>query len=538
MKENQVQAQEQVIQSNENVSIWVLHILVAAMMTCLSIGILQFVRQLSPGFNGAYLPVIAALLSVEALISWRRTRRWSDLDVMGVTYWLVEWVVLMIFIRVFLFVWRGQYLVELTHFGESLAAAFFDADMWFASLVGLLVWILSGLFEKDLNDIEGDVSVLRENEVGVVLTDRRVTRKAMVGRVFSIGFLMVIMIAIARIDFQLMRLAAPRSRLDVMNLLVYFMLSLAFFSQTNYAALRGIWAWNKMPVSENMAKRWFGFSLFFLVVVTVVAFLLPTSYTMGLLSTLKYVVDGALYLANTIFIFLLAPLLALLGWIMKALGTKGHPSDTTPEPPVFAPQPDRPVIVLPWLDVLKSILFWGLLIGVVGYAFYQYARQNKWLVAWVSQVPVLRWLAGIFGWIRDRVRGLKDGLEEAFKSGLERARRGAQERQSKGQAGFVSLRRMTPRQRVIFFYLALVRRGAESGLRRTPDQTPIEYAQSLEKELQGAENELVAMTDSFNEARYSLHDVTPEKASTVRQLWDQIKRRLRRIRPANSSERL
>jgi hypothetical protein len=533
MKETE--AQEQVIQSNENVSIWVLHVLVAAMVTCLSIGILQFARQLVPGFDGSYLPVIAALISIEALISWRRTRRWSDMDVMGMTYWVIEWVVLMVFIRVFLFAWRGQYLAELNQFGDSFLAAFFDGDMWFASLIGLIVWAVSGLFEKDIIDIEGDVSVLRENEVGMVLTDRRTTRRAMVGRVFGIGFLMVALVALTRIDFQTLNLTAPRSRLDVANLLVYFLLSLAFFSQTNYAALRGIWAWNKIPVSKNMAKRWFGFSLVFLVVVAILAFLLPTNYTMGLLSTLKYAFDALMYLAYTAFVFLLTPLLALIGWLMQAMRTGGEiPNETPPEPPLFGSQPERPVIALPWLEVLKSILFWGLLIGITGYAFYQYARQNKALVAWVSHVPVLRWLGGIFGWMLDRLRGLKDGLEGAIKSGLERARRVAEERRSLRQAGFVSLRRMTPRQRVIFFYLALVRRGAESGLPRRPDQTPIEYAHSLEEGLQGAENELEAMTDSFLEARYSLHEVTPEKASTVRQLWDQVKRRLRRIRPADS----
>lgn len=515
------------VQANETVSIWVVHALVAAQMACVGLALLHFVRQLSPGFNPIYLPGLTVLLSIEAMITWRRTRRSTDLDYNGVIFWIVEWVVLLVTIRLFLFLWRGQFALEIQQFRSSPVAAFLDGEMVFASLAGFFAWVISGFHERDLLDLEGDVTILRETEVGTVVSDRQVTRRGMINRVFGVGFILVALIGLARVDFKALTLVQSRPRTDVFNLLVYFLLALAFFSQANYAALRGAWAWNKLPVARSMAKRWAAASLVFLAVVTLVAFLLPTGYTLGLLSTLSYLFDALMYAGYLLFSLVLLPIMALFSWISR-LFSSSPPEDPAPvQEPVSPLFPNAAPASLPWLDLLKSLLFWGLLITVVGYAFIQYARQNQAIAGWFRRAPVLRWLRGVLAWVSPRLGGLSQQLGLAVKSTLQRLRRPALPLAPR-PAGFVSLRRMSPRQRVIFFYLALVRRAGEAGLPRTPDQTPAEYASRLQTSLPGAETDLHEMTASFLEARYSLHDVSPEQAGLVRRLWDQLKRRLRR----------
>jgi hypothetical protein len=96
--------------------------------------------------------------------------------------------------------------------------------------------------------------------------------------------------------------------------------------------------------------------------------------------------------------------------------------------------------------------------------------------------------------------------------------------------GFLSLRRLNARQRVYYFYLALIRRGGEHGLQRSPSQTPYEYASVLEPALPAVNEDIEALTGSFMEARYSRHEVPPEKAGQVKRLWERIRQSLRAIK--------
>jgi hypothetical protein len=45
------------------------------------------------------------------------------------------------------------------------------------------------------------------------------------------------------------------------------------------------------------------------------------------------------------------------------------------------------------------------------------------------------------------------------------------------------LRKLSPRQQVQFYYLAMLRRGSEHGHARQPTQTPYEYARALENQI-------------------------------------------------------
>jgi len=92
--------------------------------------------------------------------------------------------------------------------------------------------------------------------------------------------------------------------------------------------------------------------------------------------------------------------------------------------------------------------------------------------------------------------------------------------------GFISLRRLSPRERVLFFYRALARRGSESGLPRRPSQTPHECAVPLESALPEAISEITLLTEAFVEARYSHHEITTGQANLVRRWWEPIKKAL------------
>jgi hypothetical protein len=85
---------------------------------------------------------------------------------------------------------------------------------------------------------------------------------------------------------------------------------------------------------------------------------------------------------------------------------------------------------------------------------------------------------------------------------------------------------LDPRRQIYFFYLAMIRRGAEQGLRRGPSQSPSEYAVLLEKALPSSVEDIDSITEAFVEARYSRHKVEPKEAALVKTTWARIRRAL------------
>jgi hypothetical protein len=95
---------------------------------------------------------------------------------------------------------------------------------------------------------------------------------------------------------------------------------------------------------------------------------------------------------------------------------------------------------------------------------------------------------------------------------------------------FINLNKLSPRERVLFYYLALVRRAGEKGLPRDPSETPREYANTLQARISPNEptsTELLnSITDEFIEARYSNHPIHPDKATLVQVYWQRLQKTL------------
>jgi hypothetical protein len=87
----------------------------------------------------------------------------------------------------------------------------------------------------------------------------------------------------------------------------------------------------------------------------------------------------------------------------------------------------------------------------------------------------------------------------------------------------IRLRSLDPRRQIYFFYLAMIRRGGEQGVRRKPSQTPAEYAVQLENALPSSQEDIESMTEAFVEARYSRQDVDSKKAELVKATWARIR---------------
>ena len=198
-------------------------------------------------------------------------------------------------------------------------------------------------------------------------------------------------------------------------------------------------------------------------------------------------------------------------------------------PPPLTPLPAA--TPWPWLELLKSLLFWAVFIGVIVAALVIYLRQNQELLQGLIRLPRLRQWFGRWDWLRARLLRAAQRVA-AWPASL---RRSAPVMPASASAAwnFISLRRLSARERVQFYYLAFVRRGREHGWPRRPGQTPLEYEQMLSATLPESQPDVAALTASFNEARYSQHQISVGQVSLVQRAWEKIKHALRRARPGD-----
>ena len=145
-------------------------------------------------------------------------------------------------------------------------------------------------------------------------------------------------------------------------------------------------------------------------------------------------------------------------------------------------------------------------------------------MATLRRLAPFRILGRLWAAFRHRVSGLIAAAEKYSPLDWLRERLA---RPGPRRMGFFRLGGAAPREQVLYYYLSLVRRAGELGVRRRPAQTPSEYEPVLASELPDVEAELAALTDAFVEARYSPRPVDPEAPSRARALWSRLRAAMR-----------
>jgi hypothetical protein len=135
------------------------------------------------------------------------------------------------------------------------------------------------------------------------------------------------------------------------------------------------------------------------------------------------------------------------------------------------------------------------------------------------------WLANLWDWLRGLWTHVKTGIETV--ASIVRRPGAATSASNNRGDGFINLRRLDPRQKIYFFYLAFVRRAGEQKLPRSSHQTPGEYAATLQKSLPEAAEDIQALTDAFVSARYSRRPVEAAQAHNTETIWARLRKALR-----------
>ena len=272
------------------------------------------------------------------------------------------------------------------------------------------------------------------------------------------------------------------------------------------------------------------YGLAFVGLAALVAFLLPTGYTVGLLDVAATVIHAISYLVALITTIILAILSLLLMPFALLFGTE-RPVRRRALPPLELPPQEAGGLSGPapgWFEILRSLLFWAAALGTVFYVTRSYLRDHPELVRALTSLEPVRALRRFLIALWRRLVGVAEAVGEHIprRLSLWRSRRDA----SATPFRLFRLGALSPRERVLYYYLSILRRASQQGFPRRRAQTPYEYDRSLGPHLPEAEQEMGMLTQDFVEARYSVHPVDREKEKQVRTHWQRVRAALRTLK--------
>jgi hypothetical protein len=518
---------------NREVPVLLSYLITSVMMVCVAAALTGLVQSFVPAWNETYVLVVCFIVTLETLYATRATRRISFPSRSWLTYRISELVAILVLLKLLLYALRGwsQLLIDIPLWQQDFLLNFFTGEYLAASAIVLLIWVLAHQLNGHLLELEADDVTLERERKYEFRNDRPGIRNQLMLKIVFIGAALMVLTVVTRSYLQAQAGEAAAAQVNIWNLLIYVFMSLLLLSLTRLSAMRASWYRERAAIGAEVGRRWVVYSVILLALMGVVAALLPTRYSMGLLATLNYMLGWVLAILQIIIYFMLLVVAYPISLIMSLFGqTTGQPQQPqmpqAPEQTVM-PGPSSPD---PLIEVIKSVLFWAIFLIIVGWALAHFLGRNKaWLTA-LRRIPVLRWLMQGVSWLWQAIRRANRQLAGAINAGLSRIR--PQQPLSQTIAAgrrLLSLGRLSPRDRVQYFYLAMVHRGGQRGMPRKPSQTPSEYASTLKSELPEVNDEINSLTEAFIEARYSRHDVTPEQAGLVQRIWDRIKATLRRF---------
>lgn len=510
---------------------------IAGLMGCIAISLGQVARTYTNSALGPFWVWLAILISFESIHSARLLHRLGPGMQDRFRFRFVEWVVIVLAVRfgMYLF-WGGERLnADLRRWAANVAT-FFDVNLILNSLLAFCFWGTSAYLARALQELEAApyermISVtdpshyLRDTMPRHGQIDRQSILNRVAGMIFSGGMVMLVLSGIAQVDVSdLLLLRHSRSSGVLLNVFIYFIIGFFIISQAHYIALKANWEIQELPILGKLGRRWVIWLILFLLLVGFIAALLPVNYSVNLLDILYTAVHWIAFIGAQIIFTILWLISALMMFIMNLF----RPEESAPSP-IFTPPTPPPAPVQTasggwaWWPFVRSLLFWFVLMGIIGYSLVHFAR-DRWGL-W-RDLSFGKWLLRLLGFLRGLVEGTRHASQTLRRRLRLRFARPSPAALQPTPWRYLSLRRLSPRDRVRYFYLSTAERAARQGLARPPASTPLEYEHLLRRELPEAASEIHDLTGAFIEARYTAHPIAQAHVSWVQQIWRRIRQAL------------
>lgn len=506
---------------------------VAGMMGSIALSFVNLIRLFFPSWNGAYMVVACVLAALEANYSYRliRARDLRGSDVLR--FRATEIALFFVLLRVGSLIglgWRGM-CEELRAWPQE-PWRILDLEVGYAFVLTLLSWTASTRTTYDLERI-GEPPVRDKYYVYPV--------DALTSRFFWGGAMLLWTAGITRIGISaLLNLSRPSVPGLVLNVLIYFVLGLVMLGQIQHARLSHRWRKEGISIPRELSGHWVRYTLLFLGLTGLIAFVLPTGYTLPLLDVVSIVIGALLYVFNVVFqlavlLFILAltPLARLFGGDLQRRPIDPGPPPQLPRTPVGGSAPN-------WFEVVRSVVFWVLALSVVIYIVRSYLEDRPELVKTVMTLKPFRAARRILFAIRRQLAQLIGEARRRIPTRMRLRERATTEDQPAGDKRFPFFRLggLSRHERTLYYYLSILRRAARQGYPRGSSQTPYEYDAKLGPNLPEGEEELGRLTEVFVETRYSTHPVGAAEEKRVRVAWKKVRSALRALKRRSGRTRV
>ena len=508
---------------------------IAAMLTCIGVAIAQLMQLFAPTWPGTTFSVLVSAVSLESIHSGRLLARVRMDSKDRFRFRFVEWVVIILLVRFsgYLELGSDALVRDLAAWSTNMGR-FFDIGFIVNALLIAAFWSVALVLSRTLQELEASPLEMPSSvtDPGHYLRSTmpqhgRVDRRARLSRITGIyyagGVLTLLLAAIVRVDAgELVHLEHARTSGIIQNVLIYFLIGFLLISEARYTILKANWELQSIPVLGNMGRRWLLLVVGFLLLVGIISAVLPVGYSVGILETVGLVTRWVIYALVQIAFFVLFAISYLIGLVLSLFTGKSAGSAAMERPPMVPPP--APVVSggNPWWQLIRSLVFWTILMGIMGYSIFHFFAFRLGLLQDVRLQRILDWFRRLWAGIRSTAGRATSDMRKLLSERLASRRA----RMAPRRMRYVSLRNLSPRDRVRYYYLSVLHRTAQQGLGRSPAATPLEYRETLTGALSDVTDQVGELTEAFVEARYSAHTIGEDDSSRVKSIWRQVRRAL------------
>ena len=534
---------------------WTRKLIRPMMITLLAIsvavGLLVIVRILSPDRTWMAVMPLCFLAALEGTYTTVWLNNPDSHGVDRAIYRVTEILFIVVLSRIYSWIIFGggipapeEMRLFLTSPGAILAVGGFFTTVFVTLIAWWFAVLLSRIFTKlDISIYELDFYTLSPAEQKAKGDDRpiQVPREELLNQYITLwlsgGFLMILMTALS--TFEVGQFATVANPLEITRLglvpamlfalLVYFLNGFWLLSHARLLRLNARWLMDGVAKEASFERSWQRRSLLVIGALALIALFLPIGSSLAISRILTIGLSGFVYLANILMTFLASFFAAVMAVLTQQADENGvQPTEIAPLP---TPEPVIPPVIEsnPLANAVISSAFWALIIAFIIASIMFFLRERGYHL---DKVQLKGYWVLVTGWLREgwsRLTGRVLLIRHDIKGRLTVVSSTPLPKLDvpRVRPRFLRLNSLSPRDQVRYYYLALVRRAGEQGLKRPNSKTPLEYAQELKNTWPESDHELEELTDAFIEARYSPQPIEKEEANLVRELWQTLKLRLR-----------
>jgi hypothetical protein len=528
------------VTQNEKVFRFLSYLSVFLMMACAVLAIGTFFRQILPEWHSGIIASIMLFIIIDRLYTYQHLKSLTPFS----SEWAIavgaQWVLILLVSRLLLSYANGveSFQADLSLFARGEIAELVTPEFVASILLAILVWFLTGRFLDLLDEIGLAPAQTAHEGPAPIQSENVPAHQRLVNLVFGLGIGLVVLTALALVDYRtivsnvegLPNIEFRRFTGGEAGVLLYFIFGLALLSLSRLLSLQSYWNQLRIPVSSvSLYRQWGMYSLFFLLILVVIVGLLPAGDSLGLFSVLGALFDfliTALLFIGQLILSLLFVLISLPFLLFRGDAPPLESLPSAPPLPNLPALPDSPAPSNPAWPLIRSILLWGSLAAFVIFTFIQFVKQHGGIRAALRNSRITNWLILAWQWLYKNVGKTGGTLSRAIADGWESIVSRLERKRVLPRPDLIRLRSLDPRRQIYFFYLAMVRRGAEQGLTRKPSQTPSEYAAALGRALPESGEDIESITEAFVQARYSRRHVDSNMIERVKATWGRIRRAL------------